>query len=178
MVIWNRYIRLLLALLLCHGLDIRGLADVPAEANNLIKNHLAHVGNLLDDLEAKIKRSWAGRLVRCVVPDREVGVFQRLFNGDTRGRVECKHAVEEIKGVRVSVGEEFLEGDLVHVWQVSDIVLGARGANAAEGFFIGGSEVVENLVQLVNIITALEEWATTKQFSEDAANRPDVDYTH
>lgn len=35
---------------------------------------------------------------------------------------------------------------------------------------------MENLVQLVNVISPFEERSAAKQLSKDTANRPDVDY--
>ena len=34
---------------------------------------------------------------------------------------------------------------------------------------------MENLVELVDVITAFEEGPAAEEFGEDAANRPDVD---
>lgn len=35
---------------------------------------------------------------------------------------------------------------------------------------------MEDLVQLVDVIAALEEWTSTKKLSENAADGPDVNY--
>lgn len=49
------------------------------------------------------------------------------------------------------------------------------GPNAGQGGFGWGSQVVENLVELVDIVATLEEGLAAQQLGEDAANRPDVD---
>jgi len=53
--------------------------------------------------------------------------------------------------------------------------LGAWGADTGEGRFRRRAEVVENLVELVDIITALEEGFAAEELSENAADRPDID---
>ena len=53
--------------------------------------------------------------------------------------------------------------------------MGAWGANAREGRFRGRTEVVQNLVELVDIVAALEEGFAAEELSENAADRPDID---
>jgi hypothetical protein len=35
---------------------------------------------------------------------------------------------------------------------------------------------MKDLVELVDVISALEEWTSTEELCEDASNRPHVDY--
>ena len=102
-------------------------------------------------------------------------MLKRFLDRDTRGWIECKHTVQQVESVWVGIREQALEGDLGHVWKISDIFLGPRRSNAGEGLFVGSSQVVQDLVELVNIITTLEKWATSKQFRKDTTNTPDVD---
>jgi hypothetical protein len=69
------------------------------------------------------------------------------------------------------VGEE----PLCHEGKVAHILLGAGGADAGESFLVGGAEDVENLVELVDVVAALEEWAAAEKLGEDAAYRPYID---
>lgn len=48
-------------------------------------------------------------------------------------------------------------------------------ADAGERFLVGGTENVEDLVQLVDIVATLKEWSSTEQLGENAADRPHVD---
>lgn len=61
---------------------------------------------------------------------------------------------------------------LGHVREVSHILLGAGGTDAGESFLIGGTEDVEDLVELVDVVTALEEGAATEELCENAAHGP------
>lgn len=64
-----------------------------SESGNLIQNHLAHLADIFHDLEIEVEGCWAARLIRGVVPDLEVRVLKRLFDGDSGGRVKRKHMV-------------------------------------------------------------------------------------
>lgn len=150
------------------------LADGGAEALDLVKDHLAHVGDLIDDLEGEVEGGGAVGLVRGVVPDVQVGVLEGFLDGDTRGRVEGQHAVQQVEGVRVGLREECLEGDLGHEGQVAHIFLCAGGSDACQGLLVGSTQEVENLVQLVDVVAALEEGAAAEKLGENAANGPDV----
>jgi hypothetical protein len=70
--------------------------------------------------------------------------------------------VEQIERIWVGVGEERLEGSLGHEWQVADILLGSGRANAGQGFLVGSTKDMENLVELIDVVSTLEEWASTK----------------
>jgi hypothetical protein len=69
-----------------------------------------------------------------------------------------------------------VEGDLLHAREVADVVLGAGGADAGECLFVGGSQVVQDLVELVDVVAAFEEGLAAEEFGEDAAYGPDVDW--
>lgn len=103
-------------------------------------------------------------------------MLESLLNRDTRGGIEGEHAVEEVEGVGVGIGEEAVERDLGHEGEVADVFLGAGGADAAQSFFVGGAQVVQDLVELVDVVAALEEGAAAEEFGEDTADGPHVNY--
>ena len=151
------------------------LPHMAPEPHDFIQDHFAHLPHIFDDLEVEVEGRWACGLIGGVVPDGQVAVLKSLFNGDAAGWVEGEHAVEKIESVRVGVGEETCERYLRHKWEITDIVLGSWGANAGKCFFIRRAEVVENLIELIDIITTFEEWSTTEEFGEDTANGPNID---
>lgn len=156
------------------SVSLRLLPHGSAEVDDFLVDHLAHLSDVLDDFEVEVEGRGAGGFVGGIVPDVQVGVLEGLLDGDTRGGVEGEHAVEEVEGVGVGVGEEAVEGDLGHEGEVADVFLGAGGADAAQGFFVGGAQVVQDLVELVDVVAALEEGAAAEEFSEDTADGPHV----
>lgn len=174
LVIRNGDISLLSDLLLLGGVSLRLLADGGAEADDLVKDHLAHVGDFVDDLEVEVEGRGAVWLVRGVVPDVQVGVLESLLNRDTRGRIECQHAVQQVQRIGVGLREQLLEGDLRHEGQVTHVFLGTRGTNARQGFFVRCAQVVQDLVQLVDVVATLEEGSTAEELGKDAAHGPDI----
>jgi len=76
------------------------------EPEDLVQDHLAHLTNILDDLEVEIKGGRAVGLVASVVPDGQVGMLERSLDTDTAGRVKGQHPVEQIESVGVGIGEE------------------------------------------------------------------------
>jgi hypothetical protein len=83
--------------------------------------------------------------------------------------------VQEIERVGISVGEEAGEDSLGHEGEVADVFLGPGRANAGKCLLVGSTEDVEDLVELIDVISAFEKWASTEQFCENAAYGPDVD---
>ena len=110
------------------------------------------------------------------MPDLEVRVLEGLLDADARGGVEGQQPVQQVQGVRVGGAEEGVEGNLLHAGEVADVVLRTRGADAREGFLVGRAQVVQDLVELVDVVAALEEGLAAQQFGEDTAYRPDVDW--
>jgi hypothetical protein len=145
------------------------------EPIHLGKNHPLHLANILHHLKLKIKRRRTIRLIASIMPNMQVSMLQRLFHGNPFTRVERQHAVQKIQGVGVGEAEKAGKGDFLHVGEVADVVLGAGGADAGEGFFGRGAEVVEDLVELVDVVAAFEEGFSAEEFGEDAAYGPDVD---
>lgn len=160
LVIRDGDVSLLGHLLLLGCVGLRLLADGSAEANNLVKDHLAHILDIIDDLEVEVECCGACGLVGGVMPDVQVWVLESFLDGDTGGGVKGQHAVQQVQGVGVGVGEQTLEGDLWHEGQVAHVFLGAGGANAREGLLVWCTQIVQDLVQLVDIVTTLKEGTT------------------
>lgn len=154
---------------LAPGAGARRGADELAEAEDLIQDHLAHLADVLDHLEVEVECGRAVGLVRGVVPDLEVGVLKGLLDRGARGRVEGEHAIEQVEGVRVGVGEERAERLLGHEGQVAHVLLGPGRADARQRLLVGRAEDVQDLVQLVDVVAALEEGPPAQELGEDAA---------
>ncbi len=145
-----------------------------AEAEDLVEDHLAHLADVLDDLEVEVEGGGAVGLVAGVVPDVEVRVLEGLLDADAAGRVEGEHAVQEVQRVRVRVREERRERLLGHERQVAHVLLRARGADARQRLLVGGAQDVQDLVELVDVVAALEEGPPAQELGEDAADRPHI----
>ena len=145
------------------------------EPLDFVQDHLAHLADLLDDLEVKVEGGGAAGFVGGVVPDVQVWMLEGGLDGNPGRGVEGQHVVEQVERIRVGVGEEGLEGSLGHEWKIADVLLSSGGANAGQGFLIGSTKNVEDLVELIDIISTLEEWTSTKQLCEDTSYRPHID---
>lgn len=88
--------------------------DMLSEAPHLGKDHLPHFRDIFDDFEVEIECCGAIRFVGCIMPDVQIVVFERLLDGDSGGRIKGKHLVQEVKSIRVRVGEELLKRDFRH----------------------------------------------------------------
>lgn len=150
--------------------------DAVSKPDDFIQDHLSHIRHTLDHLETKVERRGTLWLVRCVVPDVQIRVFQCLLNRYSGCGVESEHAVEKVKSVMVGSREKPLERHFGHKGKIADVFLSTWRANAAKGFFVRGSEVVENLVELVNIIPTLEEWPAAKKFRQNTTHGPHINW--
>lgn len=110
------------------------------------------------------------------MPDVKVGMLEGLVNADTGRGIEGEHLVEEVESVGVGVGEQAGKWLLGHEGEVSDVLLGTGRADAAESLLVGCAEDVEDLVELVDIITALEEGSSAEELGKNTANRPHINY--
>jgi hypothetical protein len=111
------------------------------------------------------------------MPDVEVAVLESLLNRYSARGIKCKHAVKEVEGIEVGVGEEALERDFGHEREIANVVLGTRGANTGESFFTRGTKIVQNLVQLVDVIATFEKWSPTEEFRKDTTHGPYINWT-
>lgn len=83
--------------------------------------------------------------------------------------------VQEVQCVWVGVGEQGWEWSLGHVWEVADVFLSSGRSNATESLLVGCTENMKDLVELIDIISTFEEWASSKQFCKNASNGPNID---
>lgn len=102
-------------------------------------------------------------------------MLEGFFGGDTLGRDESEHLLQQVEGVGVGAREELLVWDTRHVRQPADILAGARGADELESALVRGTKDVENLVELVDVILALQEGLTSQKLGKDTSNRPYID---
>ena len=177
LVIRDGDVSLLSDLLLLGGVGLRLLADGSAEADDLVEDHLAHLRHFVDDLKVEVESGGAVWLIRGIVPDVQVGVLEGLLDRDTRRRIERQHTVQQVQRIGVGLREQLLEGHLRHEGQITHIFLGAGRSDARQGLFVGCTEVVKDLIQLVDIVAALEEGSATEELGEDTAHGPDVNCT-
>jgi hypothetical protein len=77
--------------------------------------------------------------------------------------------VQKVESVGVGVGEEAGEYSLGHEGEVADVFLGSGGSNAGKGLLVGSTKDVKDLVELIDVISAFEEWASTEEFCKNAA---------
>ena len=66
----------------------------------------------------------SSHLVRRVVKRSEVRMQQRLLHRDALLRVECQHALAQLEGNGVGVGEVVREGDLGALVQRANVLFG------------------------------------------------------
>lgn len=149
-------------------------SDELSEAVDLVEDNVAHLGDVVDDLEVEVECGWAVGLVRGIVPDVQVWVLESLLHTDAGRWIEREHLVEEVESVGVGLREQGWEGLLWHEWKVADVFLRTGGADSRKSLFVGSAEDVQNLVQLVDVVAALEEGSATEEFSQDTADRPDI----
>lgn len=100
-------------------------------------------------------------------------MHERLASGDALSGFPSQHASEEISTKRVKA--------LDHLSEVLGAPLGESRLEIRErgdtgpGLFVGRTEDLENLEDLINFRVTSEEGHAADHFSEDATNRPDVD---
>lgn len=173
--------------------------DHPPERLHLFDDHPLHPLGRVLLLEPKVELGRARRLVGRVVPDAQVRVLQRLCARDPPGGVEGEKAGEQVVRERVRVRVQVLVRDPALVGQRTDVVLSlcatpgihqhsekgpmetdggthAGGADPAQGRVVGRAEVVQDLVELVDIVAALEDRPAAEELGEDATDRPQVDF--
>ena len=164
----------LLLLLLLLLLERR--ADLTSETPDFIEDDCSELGDLLDDFKAEVEFCGTSGLIARVVPDGQVWVLEGFFGGDTLGGDESEHLFQKVEGIRVGAREELLVWDTRHVRQPADILAGARRADELESALVRGTEDVENLVELVDVVLALQERLTSQKFGKNTSNRPYVDW--
>jgi len=143
-----------------------------AERVNFLNDQFLHSFDAILFFEAEIEFELADRFVGGVMPDLQVRVIQSLFAADTFGGVEAKHLGQEIGGKRVCIGEEGREGDARFDRERSNVILSTRRADATQCIFRRSAQIVKNLVELINVVSTLEDWLSTEKFGKNASNGP------
>jgi hypothetical protein len=166
----------------------------------LLHDQLLHPLRRLLLLEPEIDIVLADGLVRRVVPDGQVRVVERLITRDSSGGVEGEETSEKVEGEGVGLRVEVGEGDPRFDREGADVLLGlgetkselcvslARPggprekhtthswrADAPKGVLAWGAEEVKDLVELVDVVAALEDGLAPEELSENAADGPHVD---
>jgi len=118
---------------------------------NLINNQLLHSFDRVFVFKAEVELGGANRFVCRVMPDLEIGVVQGLFASDSFRRIEVKHPGQEINRERVGMGDEGRERNAGLDGERADILLGTGRANTAKGVLRRGSQIVQDLVELINV---------------------------
>lgn len=165
-----------IVLLLLLLLLLERSADLTSEASNFIKDDCSKLRDFLDDLKAEVEFRRTCGFIAGIVPDGKVWVLEGFFSGDAFGRDESEHLLQEVESIRIGAGEELLVWDTRHVGQPADILAGARRADELESALVRGTEDVENLVELVDVVLALQERLTSQKFGKNTSNRPYVDW--
>jgi hypothetical protein len=159
-------IMLLLLLLLL----LKRSANFTSEASNFVEDDCSELGDLLDNLKAEIEFCRTSWFITRVVPDGEVWVLESFFGGDALCGDEGEHLLQKVEGVGVGTGEELLVWDARHERQPADILAGARGADELESALVRGTEDVENLVELVDVILTLQEGLASQKFGKNTTD--------
>lgn len=97
-------------------------------------------------------------------------MLEGFLDGDTGAGVEGEHLVQQVQCVRVRGREQTVEGDFRHEREIAHVLLCSGRADSGEGLFVRRTEIVEDLVQLVDVVAALEEWSATEEFGQDTAD--------
>ena len=118
---------------------------------NLLNNQLLHAFDRVFVFKAEVELGGTNRFVCGVVPDLEVGVVQGLFASDPFRRIKVKHPGQEINRERVGMGDEGRERNAGLDGERADILLSTGRTNTAKSVLGRGSQIVQNLVELINV---------------------------
>lgn len=130
---------------------------------------------IIFELEVQVVHFLAGRLVLLKVQVAQVGVFQSLSDSDSLFRVEGEQFLEEIDGVRVCEGEEFVEilAVLLVFGQILDELL-ALLWDVFHVLKIRCSQVLAEQLDLVLGVSSRQEGFALQHLGKDAADAPHV----
>jgi len=140
----------------------------------LVNDQLLHAFDRVLVLEAEVELGGASWFIGRIMPDLKVGMVQGLLTSNSLRRIEVEHPGQEIDRERVGMGYKGGERNSRFDWERTDVLLGTRGTNTAKSILRWSSEVVQDLVELINVVPALENWFSEKQLGEDTSNGPNV----
>ena len=118
---------------------------------DLLNNQLLHPFDRVLVFEAEVELGGTNWFVRGVVPHLKVGVVQGLFAGNSLRRIEVEHPGQQIDRERVGMGDKGGERNPRLDGKRADVFLGTGGTNTTKGVLGWGSQVVQDLVQLINV---------------------------
>jgi len=101
-------------------------------------------------------------------------MIQGLFTSDALRRIEVEHPGQEIDREGVGMGNKGGERNAGFDRKGADILLCAGRTNTAKSILGRSPQVVEDLIELINVIPALEDRFPEKELREDASNRPNI----
>lgn len=124
-----------------------------------------------------------------------LGVIQSFFTADSFCRVKTQQLAQQVQGQRIGFRIQLMpllfwfdrQGADVPIEvtacqsgvtriRVSDSLLSSRASYTSQRILRWGPQNVQDLVQLINIIPALEDRPSSQQFGENAPDRPHVNY--
>lgn len=149
--------------------------DFVAEEVDFVDDELFHAFDGVFFFEVEVEGRGADGLVRWIMPNRKVRVFKRLLASNSFGGIEVQHLREQVDGLRVSLREELLERNSGPDGKRANVVLSPGGADPPQSVLRGSTEVVQDLVQLIDIVPAFEDRLACQKLCENAANTPHVD---
>jgi len=150
------------------------MPNMVSKPHDLIQDHLPHLLHIINNFESKVKCLGTGGFVGSIVPNVKIAMLQGVLDRNPRRRIKGQHAVQQIKCVRIGLREEPLERDFGHVWQISDVFLSSRRSDSGESLLNGRSQIVQDLVQLVDVVAALEERPATQELCKNTSDGPDI----
>ena len=118
---------------------------------NLLNDKLLHTLNRVLVFKAKVELGGTNRLISRVVPNLEIGVIQGLLASNTLRRVEIEHSGQEVYREGIGMGDKGGERNPGLDWKRANVFLGTGGANTAKSILGWGSQIVQDLVELIDV---------------------------
>ena len=126
-------------------------SNLGPERVDLPNDKLLHTFDRVLVFEAEVELGGASWFISRVMPDMEVLMVQCVFASDSPRGIEVKHLSQEIDSKVVGMGDKGSEGDSGFDGKRANVLLGAGRTNTAKGILRWCSQVVQNLVELINI---------------------------
>jgi hypothetical protein len=118
---------------------------------DLLNDQLLHALDRVLVFEAEVELGGANRFIRRVVPDLKVGMVQGLLTSNSLRGIEVEHPGQEIDRERVGMGDKGGERDSRFDGERTDVLLGTGRTNTTKSILRRSSQVVQDLVELINI---------------------------
>lgn len=102
-------------------------------------------------------------------------MFQAVLDSVPLFWVENQHLLQQAVSVRIGLGEDFLHGLLVSLWQLADVLSSQVIADKAHVVAIWRAQDSNRALNLIEIVIAREKWRAAQQLCKDAAKGPDIE---